>query len=365
MKTAIQLAKKGIGRVSPNPLVGAVLVKGNGIVGKGFHCSFGGPHAELDALRNAKQKAKGADLYINLEPCSHFGKTPPCTDALIQTGIRRAYIGMQDPNPVVSGRGIAKLRKAGIEVEVGILEQECQCLNEIFIKFITQNVPFVMLKTAATLDGKIATPTGDSQWITNEASRKFVHRLRSACDAVLIGIGTVLSDDPLLTVRYIEGTPENPLRVILDSSLRIPLTARILQTARTVKTLIVTTQKMQSQKAQAIKDLGAQILCVPSQARGVDLKKLMKILAKKSIASVLIEGGSEVSAAALEQGIVDKIYFFYAPKIICGKDAVCMAGGKGVKKVEDAILVSNVKLRHFKDDILIEGYIGRHVHRNH
>ncbi len=362
MTAAIRLARKGRGMVSPNPQVGAVIVQGNKIVGSGYHHFYGGPHAEVYALKNARARARGADLYINLEPCCHHGKTPPCTDALIKSGIQRVFIGITDPNPLVSGKGISKLRKAGIEVETGILQKECRLLNEAFIKYITQNIPFAVLKLAATLDGKIATATGDSRWISGETSRWLVHRLRSEADAVLVGSGTVLADDPLLTSRQHAGlNKKNPIRVIVDTRLRIPITSKLLKTAGDVKTLIATTRQAPKSKIAKIKQCGAEVFVVSSRNNRVDLKRLMKHLAAQGIAYVLIEGGSELSAAALHDGIVDKVLFFYAPKIIGGAHARSMVGGKGVPRISDAISLTDVHYRKLGKDILVEGYIDNRI----
>ena len=359
MTAAIRLARKGRGMVSPNPLVGAVIVQGNKIVGSGYHHFYGGPHAEVYALKSARERARGADLYINLEPCCHHGKTPPCTDALIKSGIRRAFIGISDPNPLVSGKGLRKLREAGIEIETGILQDECRLLNETFIKYITQNIPFVVLKLAATLDGKIATATGDSRWISGEAARRLVHRLRSEADAVLVGSGTVLADDPQLTARHYSGANrKNPVRIIVDTRLRTPLSSQLLRTAHEIKTIIATTQQAPKSKIVKITQRGAEISIVSSRNGRVDLKRLMRHLAKQGIAYVVIEGGSELSAAALHDGIVDKVLFFYAPKIIGGSHARSMVGGKGVPRISNAISVTNVHYKKLGEDILVEGYVN-------
>jgi diaminohydroxyphosphoribosylaminopyrimidine deaminase/5-amino-6-(5-phosphoribosylamino)uracil reductase len=360
MLDAIRLAKKGLGKVSPNPLVGAVLVKGDRIIGKGYHRFFGGPHAEVNALKSAGKTAREADMYINLEPCCHYGKTPPCTDALIEAKIGRVFIGMADPNPAVSGRGIKRLKKAGIGVETGILEDKCRRLNEIFIKFITTQTPFVILKAALTLDGKMATFTGDSKWITCEKSRRLVHRIRSEVDAVMVGIGTVIADDPLLTVRLYKTVKKNPLRIVVDSSLGISKNSRLLQPGLAENTIIATSlQKTDSRKAHSIENTGAQVLGVPLKNNRVDIKELLKLLGQKAVASLLIEGGSELNASALSSGIVDKVMLFYAPKIIGGRDAISMVGGEGVEKIAEAIKVEDISIRGINSDFLVEGYIAQ------
>ncbi len=360
MKQALGLARKGAGRVSPNPLVGALVVRNGAVIGAGYHRCFGGPHAEVHALRQAGGLARGADIYVTLEPCAHVGKTPPCADALIQAGVGRVFVGMADPNPLVSGRGIKKLSAAGIAVESGILENECRKLNESFLKYITTGMPFVVLKAAATLDGRIATHTGDSKWITCPESRMFAHRLRSEADAVMIGSGTVLADDPELTVRLGRKAARQPLRVIVDGRLRIPLTSRVLQPDFASGTMIVTRpDKASTPKARKLMAAGAQVLAGAQKNGHIDMSKLFRKLAACGIASVLIEGGAELSASALAGGVVDKVYVFYAPKILGGRQAVGMIGGKGCAHIAEAVSIVDVRLRRIKDDVLIEGYVEK------
>ncbi|MEI6127826.1 MAG: bifunctional diaminohydroxyphosphoribosylaminopyrimidine deaminase/5-amino-6-(5-phosphoribosylamino)uracil reductase RibD [Pseudomonadota bacterium] len=358
MKRALALAKQGAGWVSPNPLVGAVVVNAGKIVGTGYHEFFGGPHAEVTALKNAGSKAKGAELYINLEPCCHFGKTPPCTDVLIQKGIKKVFLGMIDPNPAVAGKGIQKLMSAGIAVEAGLLEHECRQLNEAFVKFITEKKPFVILKAALTLDGNIATSTGDSKWITCDTSRALAHKIRHEVDAVMVGIGTVLADDPQLTVRLHKGAKKNPFRIIVDTGLSIPLTCNVLKPELAEKTLIAASpEKAASRKAQLIRKTGARVLGIPLFKKRVDLRKLLFFLGTLGIASLLIEGGSELNASAFACGIVDKVMLFYAPKIIGGRDAVKMVGGPGIKMIADAISIHDISIRRISTDFLVEGYL--------
>jgi len=358
MKTAIALAGKGAGKVSPNPMVGCVIVKDGAIAGKGYHKYFGGPHAEINALKHAGKNALHADMYINLEPCSHHGKTPPCVHAVIESGIRRVFIGMVDPNPLVSGTGVKKLRNSGISVEIGILEKESKKLNESFIKFISKKIPFVILKTAATLDGKTATSTGDSKWITSEESRKQVHKIRAEVDAVMVGIGTVMADDPLLTVRLFKRGKRDPFRIVVDSNLRIPLDRQVLQPEHADRTIIATSpEQLSSAKARAVRDLGAELIGVPLNKGHVDLKKLIKLLGERNIASLMIEGGATLNAAALNSGIVDKIMFFYAPGIAGGDDSLGMVAGQGPKKIADATKVTNLTIRRIKNDFMVEGYL--------
>jgi len=362
MRQAIALARKGSGRVSPNPLVGAVVVSSGKVVGSGYHRAFGGPHAEVYALAQAGAKARGADIYVTLEPCSHTGKTPPCADAVIKAGIRRVYIGMVDPNPLVRGRGIKKLQAAGIAVATGILEADCRRLNESFLKYITTGMPFVVLKSAATLDGRIATSTGDSKWITCPESRRFAHRLRHEADAVIAGSGTVLADDPELTVRLGNKSVRQPLRVIVDGRLRIPLTARLLKPDLAPGTMIVTSpEKAATPKARKIAEAGAQVLAVGLTKGSIDLKKLFKKLAGQGIASVLIEGGAELAASALAGALVDKVHFFYAPKIIGGRNATGMIGGPGCSRIAGAAQVEEVQVRRIQDDFLVSGYIRKNT----
>ena len=356
MRLALKLALRAKGRTSPNPLVGAIIVKNGKILGQGFHRQAGSPHAEIIALEKAGPQAKGADLYLNLEPCSHFGRTPPCVDAVIAAKIKRVFTGMRDPNPLVKGKGLKKLKAAGIEVMTGILEDECRKVNEIFIKYITTKQPFVILKTAASLDGTIGAETGDSKWITNDKSREYVHRLRDEVDAILVGIGTVQRDDPRLTCRIKSGKGKDPIRVVVDSSLKISLKAKVLNLKSQARTIVAATPKASPKKIKAIENLGAQVLVTPSKNR-VDLKRLMRVLGKQGIASVLIEGGSGINTAALEAGIVDKVLYFYAPRIIGGIKAPLMVGGKGVSRVKKALLLRNIKTRRFGDDVMVEGYV--------
>jgi len=358
MWLAIKLALKAQGQTSPNPLVGALIVKNGAIVGRGFHCQAGTPHAEINALTEAGNKAQGAELYLNLEPCSHFGRTPPCVDAIIQKKIMKVFVGMKDPNPLVRGKGIKRLKEAGIEVATGILGKECRKLNEVFIKYITTKRPFVILKAAASLDGRVAAETGDSQWITNEKSREYVHRLRSAVDAVLVGIGTVKKDDPQLTCRLKNRKKKDPIRIVVDSTLSISPRAKVLNLNSQALTIIATTQKAPLKKRALIEKKGARVLVIPSHDR-VDLRLLMEALGKEEITSVLIEGGSEINTSALQSGIVDKILFFYAPKIIGGKQAPLIVGGKGIAKVKDALVLHNITTQRFGDDVMIEGYVKK------
>jgi diaminohydroxyphosphoribosylaminopyrimidine deaminase/5-amino-6-(5-phosphoribosylamino)uracil reductase len=357
MRMALGLARKGRGKTSPNPMVGAVVVRGKAVVGKGYHHRAGEPHAEVLALRRAGERARGATLYLNLEPCDHFGKTPPCTQAILQAGIQRVVAGMKDPNPRVSGRGFKRLRRAGVRVDVGLLEGECRELNAPFCKCISTRKPFVILKAAVSLDGKVATRSGDSRWISSEESRGYVHRLRSAMDGVMVGIGTILQDDPLLNVRLAgKKVTRHPLRVIVDSRLRLPLRSRIAQTASLYRTLVATTKAAPSSRVHRMKSANLEVLVVKSRKSGeVSLGALMEELGRRGILSILLEGGPTLNAGALEEKIVDRVLLFVAPKIIGGKKAPGMIGGKGVLRAKEALGMETLKMHRVGTDVMIEG----------
>ena len=359
MKLAIKLANKARGKTSPNPLVGAVVVKEGSIVGRGFHKKRGEHHAEINALNDAGGNTSEGDLYVNLEPCNHYGMTPPCTKAIIESGIKRVFVGIEDPNETVAGGGIQRLKKNGIDVKKWILRKECQRLNEVYIKYITQKRPFVILKSAASLDGKIATRSGDTKWITNEKSRGFLHKLRNEMDGILVGIGTIEADDPSLTTRLNGKRGKDPVRIVVDSSLKIPLDARVLNQKSNAKTVIATTDRASKEKMKKVEELGAKVIVVGSTNNRVDFRELMIELGKLEIASLLIEGGAEVNASSLKSGIVDKVLFFYAPKIIGGIEALSIVGGEGVKELDHAVKIKEIKTRRFGDDILLEGYVTK------
>jgi diaminohydroxyphosphoribosylaminopyrimidine deaminase/5-amino-6-(5-phosphoribosylamino)uracil reductase len=354
LRLACRLAQKAAGRTSPNPMVGAVLVRAGKIVGTGYHKVAGGDHAEIVALKQAGANAQGATLYITLEPCSHYGRTPPCADALIRAGIKEVVAAMSDPNPRVAGRGFKKLGRAGIRVRIGLLEAQCRTMLEAFTKFITKRIPFVTLKLAATLDGKIATASGDSHWISGARSRALVHRWRNEMDAVLVGAATVRADDPQLTCRIAGG--RNPYRVVLDSRLRIPLTAQLLRQTERGKSIIATTVKAPMAKVRAIEALGAQVWRLPAQGGQVAWLPLLKKLAGHGIVSVLIEGGAAVAASALKHRVVDKVQFFYAPKIL-GGDGRVMIDGLAIGKMAHAIALKNTSLRRVGEDLLVSAYL--------
>ena len=359
MKRAIELAKKGKGYTNPNPLVGAVIVRNDKIIGEGFHELYGETHAEVNAFANATEDVKGATMYVTLEPCSHYGKTPPCANTIVEKGISRVIIAMKDPNPLVAGKGIEILHNNGIQVQVGVLEDEARELNEIFIKYITTKRPFCILKTAMTLDGKIASTTGDSKWITNEGSRNYVHQLRHQTSAIMVGIGTVLADDPRLNTRLTGIKGLDPIRIIVDTTGMIPLSAKVLNISSNARTIIATTDKIDSNKAKAIEEKGGEVIIVSLRDERVDLEDLMIKLGKIKIDSVLLEGGSTLNYSALEQGIVDKVIAFIAPKIVGGECAKTPVGGKGWAKIEDAFTLKDITLSRFEEDIMVEGYLRK------
>ncbi|MFH0772312.1 MAG: bifunctional diaminohydroxyphosphoribosylaminopyrimidine deaminase/5-amino-6-(5-phosphoribosylamino)uracil reductase RibD [Candidatus Omnitrophota bacterium] len=357
IRFSLDLARKAKGLTSPNPCVGAVVVKDGRIVGKGYHKRAGGPHAEIFALRQAGKYAKGATLYVSLEPCGHYGRTPPCADLIISSGIKRVVTAMKDPNPLNNGKSLAFLRKNGIKTDVGILKQEAEKLNEEFIKFITKRIPFVTVKVAQSLDGKIASRTGDSKWISGEEARNYVHTLRSRTDAVIIGIGTLLMDDPLLTARPIRQKPaRQPLRIVLDSRLKIPLTARILNSAGG-KVIIATTEAAGAKKIDLLRRRGVDLIVVNQKNDVVDIKSLLVELGKREISSVLIEGGGEVIASAMESKTVDKVLFFISPKIIGGRQALTSVEGVGVKCLKDSFNLKESRVEKIGGDFLFEGYM--------
>lgn len=361
MERALELAAKGIGYTNPNPLVGAVIVKNEKIIGEGYHEVCGSNHAEVNAFKNATEDVSGATMYVTLEPCSHYGKTPPCANAIVEKGIKKVVIGLKDPNPLVSGKGIQILRDNNIEVITGVMEEEGRKLNEIFLKYITTKIPFCILKTAMTLDGKIAAYTGDSKWVTNELSRKYVHQLRHRVSGIMVGIGTVLADDPLLTTRLDIVNGSDPTRIIVDSKVKIPLEAKVLHVESNAKTIIATTELADKNKIKVLEDMGIEIIITPLKNNRVDLSYLMKVLGEKGIDSVLLEGGSELNYSAIEEGIVDKINAFIAPKIIGGREAKTPIGGAGKALMSEAISIEKLQMHSFGDDIMLEGYVAKKI----
>jgi diaminohydroxyphosphoribosylaminopyrimidine deaminase/5-amino-6-(5-phosphoribosylamino)uracil reductase len=357
MQQALRLAREGAGYVSPNPLVGCVIVQAGQVVGQGYHQRFGGPHAEVHALQEAGAQARGAVLYVNLEPCCHTGKTPPCAEAIVRAGIGRVVMALRDPNPLVAGGGLVRLYAAGIPVTSGVCEAEARELNEAFLKYITARRPFVTLKCAITLDGKIATRTGASRWITGAAAREVVHRLRHATDAILVGIGTVLQDDPQLTTRLPDRPGVNPLRIVVDSTLRLPAQAQVANTAA-CRTLVATTAPATGAQQQRLSAQGLEIVTLPAYDDGrVDLDALLQHLGTRQIASVLVEGGATLSAALLQRRLVDKVLFFVAPKVI-GGDGLSVVGACGVETMEQVIRLRDLKGHNIGEDMLLQAYLA-------
>ena len=357
MQQALQIAAYAAGRTSPNPLVGAVIVKDGRVVGQGWHRKAGTEHAEIHALRQAGELAAGATIYVTLEPCSHYGRTGPCSKALIDAGIKRVVIAMLDPNPLVAGKGVAMLKAAGIEVETGLLQEQAERLNEVFLKWIMTKMPFVVMKTAMTLDGKIATAAGNSKWISNEVSRRRVHELRDVYDGILVGIGTVLADDPALTTRLESPSGKNPLRIVVDSRARTPLTARVVTDGQ-AETLIAVTAAAEAAKVEALRQAGVEVLVV-NDGQQVDLKQLFCLLGERGVCSIFVEGGARINYSLLKAGLVDKVYSFIAPKMVGGSSAPGPVGGDGVETLDQAFLLEDVETELLAGDILVSGYINR------
>ena len=359
MQRALDLARRAKGRTSPNPLVGAVVVKDGNVIGEGYHRKAGTPHAEVHALNAAGEDAKGATLYVNLEPCCHWGRTPPCTEALIRAGIAQVYVAEVDPNPSVAGKGVQQLQAAGINVNVGVCKQEASDLNEVHRKYIQTGKPFVILKTAMSLDGKIATASGESQWITSEASRQRGHEVRDAVDAILVGRGTVARDNPALTTRLRDREGQDATRIVLDSHGRTSPCARIFNPESDAGVIVAVTPAAPAETVDTLEKVGAEVLTVPATHGGqVCFKRLMEILGKREITSVLIEGGSEINASALATGVVDKVMCFIAPKLIGGQDAPGPIGGVGIQSLTAAVHLQRMHITPMPEhDILIEGYL--------
>lgn len=355
MRLAIQLARQGCGWVNPNPMVGAVVVKDDRIIGQGYHEKCGGAHAERNALADIREAAAGATLYVTLEPCCHYGRTPPCTEVIIECGISRVVIGSADPNPLVAGKGIAILRSNGIEVIENIAKDECDKLNESFFHYIQYAVPYVVMKYAMTMDGKIATHTGKSQWITGTSARRRVHEDRHRYSAIMVGVGTVLADDPMLTCRLEES--RNPLRVICDTQLRTPLQAKIIMTTDTAPTLIATAVT-DTGRHRPYLDAGCEIMVIPKKDDHIDLSCLMKRLGEKQIDSLILEGGGTLNWSALQNGIVNKVQAYVAPKLFGGSGKTPVAG-MGVDCPEGAFLLSKPVITQVGEDILLESEVIR------
>lgn len=359
MQRALELAAKARGFTSPNPMVGAVIVKDDRVIGEGYHHKCGEAHAEVDAFNNATEPVEGATMYVTLEPCSHTGKTPPCADRIIKEKISKVVVGATDPNPLVSGRGIKKMQNAGIDVSYGLLAEKSIQLNEIFMKYIVDKKPFVVYKSATTLDGKIATATGESQWISNEKSRAEVHMLRHYLSGIMVGINTVIADDPMLNCRADGCT--SPVRIVVDSSLKIPVESNIIQTADKYQTIIATLQDSTCTKADMLKQMGAQVITVKEKNSRVDLNNLMEILGEMGIDSILLEGGGTLAYSAFNQGIVDKVIYYIAPKIFGGANAKTSVEGSGFDKIADSIKLKNITTNMVDNDICITAYVDKEI----
>ncbi len=358
MRLALELAARGAGYTSPNPMVGAVLVKDGRIVGRGYHRQVGGPHAEVEAIADAGPEAEGATLYVTLEPCNHHGRTPPCSEAVIRAGITRVVVAMEDPNPHVTGGGIGRLQASGIEVISGVCRNEAWQLNEAFVKYVRSGLPWVVLKSAMTLDGRIATASGDARWVSGPQSRALVHRLRHRLDAILVGIGTVKADNPSLTTRLAEGGGRDPVRIILDTGLSIDPDARVLHLESDAPTWIVCGPGVDAGKMERLNKTGARCMVMDLDHGRVDLKALLRRLGSEQITSLLVEGGATVAGGFLSQALVDKVMFFYAPKLLAGDDGVPLCRGRGAEKMSQCLQVSNLQVQQVGEDILVEGYLN-------
>lgn len=357
MRLAMQLAGNAIGRTSPNPLVGAVIVKDNRVVGCGWHRKAGTPHAEVHALNQAGELAQGADVYVTLEPCAHYGKTPPCAKALVEAKVKNVYGGLLDVNPKVAGKGFKILEDAGIHVEYGFLQDELRKQNEVFFKWIEHKKPFVVLKAAMTLDGKIATATGQSKWITNETSRAYGYKLRDIYDGIMVGINTVIEDNPMLTARVDGG--KNPIRIVVDSSLRIDINANVVQD-KSAKTIVATTDKADKDKILKLQAQDVDVIVVDKDENDkVDIEKLLDILGQQNICSILVEGGATLSGSFVARKLVDKVYFFIAPKIIGGKEAKTPVAGTGILNLQEALALKDIQFEKLEEDILIIGRVDK------
>ncbi|WP_420848215.1 bifunctional diaminohydroxyphosphoribosylaminopyrimidine deaminase/5-amino-6-(5-phosphoribosylamino)uracil reductase RibD [Natranaerofaba carboxydovora] len=362
MEKGLELAIKGWGKTNPNPLVGAVIVKDDRVIGEGFHEVFGGQHAEVVAINDAGDEAKGSTIYVTLEPCSHYGKTPPCVEKIIEAKIGEVVIARKDPNENVSGKGIKRLKDAGIKVKIGVKEKEAKILNDIFEKYIQTKRPFVILKWAMSLDGKIASHTGDSKWITNDKAREDVHLWRARTACIMVGIQTVIKDDPMLTCRHPLYTYHHPVRIVLDSELKIPLDSNLVSTAKEIPTIVATTNKAPEAKKEKLNYKGVEIItcsCKYPEKEGeeqVDIEKLLNLLGTKGYDSILIEGGQGVHGKFVDLKLADKVICYIGSKVVGGVSAITSVGGAGTSKIKDALELCDMDVRMFDGDIRVTGY---------
>lgn len=356
MRLAISLAEKGAGKVNPNPLVGAVIAKDNRIIGQGYHEQYGSFHAERNALADCKESPSGATMYVTLEPCCHYGKTPPCTEAIIASKIKRVFIGALDPNPLVRNKGVEILRQNGIEVQLNLLSSACEKQNEVFFHYIKSKTPFVVMKYAMTMDGKIATVTGQSRWITGEEARQKVHSDRNRYSGIMVGVGTVIADDPMLNCRLAGG--RNPVRIICDTNLRTPLSSQIVKTAKEITTIIATTCT-EAKKQKKYLDLGVKLLTVPKKGDFIDLTSLMTLLGERQIDSILLEGGSRLNFSALQEGIVNKVQTYVSPKLFGGEFTKTPVSGTGFLKISECVTLKNQTISKIGEDIFIESEVSK------
>ena len=356
MRIALTEAAKATGKTRPNPMVGCVVVRNGEVVAKGYHERAGKAHAEQVALRRAGARAEGADVYVTLEPCNHHGRTPPCTDALIEAKVARVFVGMRDPNGLVDGRGIRRLRRAGIDVQMGVLRDECTHLNEAFVHYIRENTPFVIAKLAQSIDGRVATKTGHSKWITGEKARKFGHQIRRAVDGIVVGVGTVLADDPELTCRVRGGS--DPIRTILDSKARTPVDAKVIRIAESSKapTWVVVGEKVTKKKVEALQRAGAEVIRMPLVAGRVELEVLMAELGKRELLSILVEGGPTLMGSFFDAGLVHKVHALVAPMVIGGEQARSSVEGAGIDELKEACRLQRLELDQLGPDVLLTGY---------
>ncbi len=358
MKQALHLAKKGMGRTSPNPLVGAVVVKNGKVIGQGYHKKAGTPHAEIHALRAAGTKAKGATIYVTLEPCNHTGKTPPCTKAILEAGIARVVVGMVDPNPLVAGSGCRFLESQGVEVAGDVLAAECRAINRPFIKHISTGLPWVIMKAGCSLDGRIAVADGRCAWITGEESRREVHRLRDRVDAILVGVDTVINDDPSLTTRLSGRKGQDPLRVVLDSGLRMSPRAVMLHQESEAQTWVFCRAGADKKKSQALQDAGAQVVEIAEQGGRLRLQEVLLALGKEGHTSLLVEGGSAVHTSFLKEGLVDQVSLFMAP-VFLGNESIPVVGDLAITDVAEGRRFHTSRVKRFGSDVLVEGFFSQ------